>query len=223
MFTYLSLSQSARIIDMKKRIAFISILIGLLFFLNSSQYLSWFYILANFFDAAQVDFFGQFLGMLFQGFGVLGFCGYIHFRKRKPNRIVEFAILLVLTYIFSVLSIIPDNPTICLVFGLLMNITIGLLYAWHTYIIIFIVPKEHFGISFGTGIGISCLFSFLLYKANPDYSFVTSASCLYLYAFTSILSIIILIAQVSFISDEPYVYSLDTHSLSTPPLSPKKP
>ena len=221
MFAYLSLMQSARILDMRKRIAFISILIGLLFFLNSSQYLSWFYILANFFDAAQVDFFGQFLGELFQGLGVLCFSGYIYFSKRKPNRIVEFASLLVLTYIFSVLAIVPESPFACLIFGLLMNIAIGLLFAWYTYIIIYIVPQEHFGISFGTGIGISCLFSFLLYKSNPDYSFVTSAACLYLYAFTAIISIIILIAQASLISDEPYGYSLDANSLS-PLENPKK-
>lgn len=97
---------------MKKRIGFISILIGLLFFLNSSQYLSWFYILGNTFDAKYVDLVGQILGKLFQAIGIIVFCFYVKFYKNRPNRILEFSILIAVNFVITVFAIAPPPPWI---------------------------------------------------------------------------------------------------------------
>ncbi len=175
---------------MKKRIAFISILIGLLFFLNSSQYLSWFYILPDYYDSFNVDFYGQFLGKIFQGLGIVFFCAYVKYSKSRMPRIIELSSFLAINFLLTAFSII-STPDFCIALGLLMNIAIGILYAWYVELTIEIVPTEEYGLSFGLGIGLSCVFSYFLYKFNPDYTFVKSKYSLLLYAFISIITIII--------------------------------
>lgn len=180
---------------MKKKVAFISILIGLLFFLNSSQYLSWFYNLTNFYDSYHVDFYGQFLGKIFQGIGIVIFCAYLRFYKNRPSQLVELASLIALNFILTVFSILSSPLHFYLSIGLLMNVAIGILYAWYVTLTIEIVPRDYYGISFGAGIGISCVFSYLLYKFDTTYVFMTSKYCLFLYAFISIISIILLLTN----------------------------
>ena len=166
---------------MRRKVTFISILIGLLFFLNSSQYLSWFYILGQNYTSGQVDFIGQILGKLFQALGILLFCLYKRHDRLHLDSTVEFSILIAVNFIMTIFVILPNFRSFSPELGLIMNIFIGILYATYVSFIIKIVPKEHYAISFGLGIGLSCFFSYILYKFDTNYVFITSSSCLYFY------------------------------------------
>ena len=187
---------------MRKSIAFISILIGLLFFLNSSQYLSWFYILAQNNDTAYVDFVGQVLGKLFQALGIVCYMLYVRFGKKPLNSIVGFSVLISTNFLLATLTIVPALRNMCFFFGLLMNIAIGLLYALYVSYTIHIVPKNFYSLSFGIGIGISCLFSYILYVCDKDYSFITSSTCLYLYGVIGFSVVIYLICNQNLIEEK---------------------
>lgn len=180
---------------MKKRIGFISILIGLLFFLNSSQYLSWFYILGNNYAANVVDLVGQILGKLFQAIGIIVFCFYGKFYKNRPNRILEFSILIAINFVITVFAIAPPLRGFCHITGLVMNIVIGMLYALYVSFIIELVPKKYYATSFGLGIGISCVFSYILYAFDKDYSFMTDIKCLYFYGMLAFFIILYLVQK----------------------------
>ena len=187
---------------MKKSIIFISILIGLLFFLNSSQYLSWFYILSQNKDPLYVDFVGQVLGKFFQALGVVCYMIYVKLTKRNLFSIVGFSTLISANFLLTVLTILPALRGFITITGLLMNILIGILYALYVSFTIAIVPNEVYGLSFGTGIGISCILSYLLYVYDPSYSFTTSSPCLLLYGLIGIISIFYLIANQNLINNE---------------------
>lgn len=202
---------------MRKKIAFTSILIGILFFLNSSQYLSWFYILGQCNDGNYVDFIGQFLGKIFQALGILLFCGYAYFVKKKPSKIIEFSILIAVNFLLTVVTIIPLFRDGIVVTGLLMNIAIGLLYAWYVTIIVDIIDKNNYGLTFGAGIALSCVFSYILYFFDKDYSFITSIQCLYLYALISIgATVLYVLTLYSYINTTRLVEQSSTYKVTSP-------
>ncbi|MBR1623073.1 MAG: hypothetical protein IJ675_04110 [Pseudobutyrivibrio sp.] len=93
---------------MKTKITYISLLIGLLFFCNSTQYLSWFYNLSASSGPYFSDLFGQVLGELAQGIGILGF---IFYRRllHKREQVSEFASLVAMNYLLAVVCLLPPD------------------------------------------------------------------------------------------------------------------
>ncbi len=83
-----------------------------------------------------------------------------------------------------------------------MNIAIGALYGLYVSYIIDVVPSCHYGLSFGLGIGISCILSYLLYALDKDYSFMMSVSCLYFYGLLSFIIVLFIMMHQSMITED---------------------
>ena len=151
-------------------------------------------------DRNYVDFVGQILGKLFQAIGILIFCLYKKHEKVHPAPIVEFSILISCNFLMTTVTLLPPLRSFCSILGLFMNISIGILYALYVAFIIKIVPNGHYSLSFGLGIGISCIFSYILYAFDKDYSFMTSSRCLYFYGIVGYAVIMFLLKNQSFIN-----------------------
>ena len=180
---------------MKKNITFISTFIGFLFFLISSQYLSWEYSLYDYFDYFNVDLIAQFLGELLQGLGILIFCIYLKISDKRPAINIEFGSLLSINFLLSILAMISHKQILSVGFGFLMNLSIGMLYAWYVAFIVDIVSSNYYGLSFGLGNGIACIFSYILYLIDDSHKFVSSSSCLYFYGIISVFIFFLIIKK----------------------------
>ena len=68
------------------------------------------------------------MGKLFQAIGIIVFCFYVKFYKNRPNRILEFSILIAVNFVITVFAIAPPLRGFCHITGLVMNIVIGMIY-----------------------------------------------------------------------------------------------
>lgn len=153
-----------RIVYMDNKRTDISIcaLIGLTFLWTGCAYLSWFYQLAGFYAAVNVDMLTEVFGYLFQAAGLLAYALY---EKRNMGRLRNrrsFALISLTALVLSALAAMSPSGAVCLVFGYGMNAVFGILAGYYLSLLAEFSSAEHTGIVFGAGYGLGSILSYLI-------------------------------------------------------------
>lgn len=182
------------------------LLIGLCFLWTSCGYLSWLYRLLDFYQESTVTLLTEVLGYLLQALGLLFFSLYI----KKKVLIPEAHQLSLRTY-FCIVSgtaflclcagLFCSLPALCLLFGFLFNILVGVLFGFYLSYLAYLVEWKHRGLTFGLGYGVSCILTWLLSMVEPG-NFLENKAALLIYGLIAIGSVGILFLPLPKPEDE---------------------
>ena len=133
--------------------------IALCFSLTSVAYLSWVYHLMDFAAPERVDVYSLILGYSCQAAGLA--VGFLLFRKTQAMADWKIFSMAVLCFCVVTLPAIMGNTLAStLLFGLLMNVSIGVLAGFYLCVPAGKLKEAHRGKSFGFGYGLSTIFIF---------------------------------------------------------------
>lgn len=138
------------------------IFITLSFFLTSTSFITWYYRLAGYYTPTQTDIIAETISYLLHIVGILVFSLLI----RKIPKIIynrrTFLGVIAYYFIFMILSIIIPNGSAILVFGLMSNTAIGVIFGYYLTTLALSVPKNRRGIVFGLAGAVGSISSYLL-------------------------------------------------------------
>ncbi len=162
------------------------IFITLSFFLTSSSFITWYYRLASFYSPTETDIIGDVIAYLLHIVGILIFSLLV---RRIPKAVMNYrTFLLVMAYyfIFTVLSIVIPNGSLILVFGLMANTAIGMIFGYYLTVFSLTVPKNKRGIVFGLAGACGSISAYLLSIPGEE-SFLMSNNVLIVYAVLAVI------------------------------------
>lgn len=168
-------------------------LIALCFLWTGSGYLSWMYHLLDFYPSQAVDILTEVVGYLFQvlGLALFAICEKKH---RFSNKTILFPGIVLLDYLFIILSITIPVGSATIVLGYIMNLLHGLVAGIYLSILSAFVAPTHCGFAFGTAYAIGSIGSYLL-SVIGEGNFLCNPFILILYAGFVLLTIVLLFCQ----------------------------
>ena len=140
----------------------ICMLISLSFLWTGCGYLSWFYHLAEFYDASTVDMLTEVIGYLFQAAGLIVFALY---KKRYADHyrsVYSYALISASGLVLNLLAVLSPSASVSLIFGYAMNIVFGMIAGSYLTILAEHASASTYGIIFGAGYGIGSILSYFI-------------------------------------------------------------
>lgn len=176
----------------KKRESFIQItlLIALCFFWSGSAYLSWLYNLLNYYPPNQADFLSEVIGYFFQIIGLLIFAFLTKNNKFQSKK--SFNIIIIIDFIFILLSNTSNIKMLILISGYLMNLYHGLTAGFYLMYLCRIQETKKKATAFGLGYGIGSIGTWLISLINSG-TFLQNNNINFIYGLCIILTIFLII------------------------------
>ena len=154
--------------DVKKKLnsnsddILICILISLSFLWTGCGYLSWFYHLAEFYNASTVDILTEVIGYLFQAAGLIIYALYKKNYTYQKRSIYSYALISASGLVLNLLAVLSPSASVSLVFGYGMNTVFGMIAGNYLTILSEYATASTYGIIFGAGYGIGSIFSYFI-------------------------------------------------------------
>ena len=183
----------------KKRESFIQItlLIALCFFWSGSAYLSWLYNLLNYYPPNQADFLSEVIGYFFQIIGLLIFAFLTKNNKFQSKK--SFIIIIIIDFIFILLSNTSNIKMLILISGYLMNLYHGLTAGFYLMYLCRIQETKKKATAFGLGYGIGSIGTWLISLINSG-TFLQNNNINFIYGLCIILTIFLIIKTEIYIT-----------------------
>ena len=173
----------------------ICMLISLSFLWTGCGYLSWFYHLAQFYDASTVDMLTEVIGYLFQAGGLIAYVLYKRRFAGQYRSVYSYALISAAGLVLNLLAVLSPSAPVSLVFGYGMNIVFGMIAGNYLTVLAEYASASSCGIIFGAGYGIGSILSYFIsligsgsFLENPRVFFIYTA----VYALTIPVSVKIL-------------------------------
>lgn len=167
---------------------FICILISLSFLWTGCGYLSWFYHLAQFYDASTVDMLTEVVGYLFQAAGLIV---YTLYKKRYADQyrsVYSYSLISAAGLVLSLLAVMSPSASVSLVFGYGMNIVFGMIAGNYLNILAEYASGSSYGIIFGAGYGVGSILSYFISLIGGG-SFLEDPRAFFIYTAVYVLTI----------------------------------
>ncbi|MDD3920467.1 MAG: helix-turn-helix transcriptional regulator [Eubacteriales bacterium] len=168
---------------LQKKSAFtVCALIGMSFLMTGSTYITWWlYKLPLVFNSTAVDVLSEGVGYLFQVLGMLAFSLFIKKNEKRALSAPFFIGIVIADGLATVLAFISSTVYGILVFGYLMNLLHGAVFAYYLTRLTQLVPQQKRGIVFGAAYAFGSVGSWVL-SLPLDGGFLGSPYVLIVYA-----------------------------------------
>ena len=140
----------------------ICLLICLSFLWTGCGYLSWFYHLAEYYDARSVDMLTEVIGYLFQAAGLIMFAVYEKMYALRGRNRYSYALMSLAGLTLTALASLSPSGPVSLVFGYGMNALFGMIAGSYLSLLARQVQPARAGITFGAGYGIGSILSYFI-------------------------------------------------------------
>ena len=176
------------------------VFISISFFLFGTEFLSWFYILGDFFPAEQTYLYGKVGGYFFEAAGIL-LCGVLV--AKAPYRIISSrylsAVILLIELVFTIPAFFLKNAAMIVTCGYLFNLACGINFGLYLTMLGSRTPRRVRGTVMALGTAIGSAGSWLVTEFAGS-EFLKSRDVLIVYAaFTAAGVIFLLIFSVSIV------------------------